>query len=127
VPVTERGRTRPTGLRRGVPGVAGDTATFSQDFTAAYSVNLYTNAVINSLSVTNTGTGTGFGFTINSGSGAPVLTLNGSTPTISSALASGQMLQINPPVNLNTANATFTSSGAVNLYLTNAGPNFFQT
>jgi hypothetical protein len=109
----------------GFPAVAGDTATFSQDFTAAYPVNLYTNAVINSLSVTDTGTGTAYGFTINSGSGSPVLTLNGSTPAISSALASGQTLQINPPVNLNTANATLTSSGAGNLYLTNAGPNFF--
>jgi hypothetical protein len=109
----------------GFPGVAGDAAIFSQDFTAAYPVNLYTNAVINSLSVTDTGAGTAFGFTINSGSGTPVLTLNGSTPTISSALASGQTLQINPPMNLNTANATFTSAGAGNLYLTNAGPSFF--
>ena len=33
----------------GFPSVAGDTAVFSQDFTAAYTVNLYTNAVINSL------------------------------------------------------------------------------
>ena len=109
----------------GFPSVAGDTAVFSQDFTAAYTVNLYTNAVINSLSVTDMVTSTAYGLTINPGGGTPVLTLNGSTPTIISALASGQTLQINPPVNLNTANAVFTSSGAGNLYLTNAGVNFF--
>ncbi len=110
----------------GFPCVAGDTAVFSQDFTAAYAVNLYTNVVLNSLSVTDTVPGTAFGFTLNSGGGTPTLTLNGSAPAIASALASGQTLQINPPVNLNTANATFTSSGAGNLYLTNAGLAFFQ-
>ena len=108
------------------PRLAGDTATFNQDFTGAYAVDLMANVTINSLSVTDSATATKFAVTINNGSGTPTLTLNGATPTITSALDGGQAININPSFNFNTINAVLTKAGSAQVNIVNPGANFFS-
>ncbi len=106
------------------PRLAGDTASFTQDFTAAYSVTLNSGVTVDALRVTDTNTATAFGLTLNAG--APTLTLNGAAPELLSGLASGQWLTVNPVVILNTANARLSKLGVANVYLPNPGAAFFS-
>lgn len=112
------------------PRLSTDTATFSQNFTAAYAVNLNEKLSVKALTVSDTTSDAGYwSFNLQAGAGTPIFTLSGATPSVSVTLDAGrQALNIKNPVvvALDTPNAIFSKSGNGQLNVENPASTFFS-